>query len=214
MTLMNNLVPRRVARIGGFLILMMAAASALSAQNRADALELYRQDRFQEAVEVTREELAENPANLDAYTVLGWSLLALDRHQDALEAGLQGLQVSRFDHRLLNIVGESHFRLQNYPEALQYLQNYAAVAPTGSLIDEVYYVMGEVHLRLEEYHHADIALTTAVFLESGRPQWWARLGYAREMAGSLEYAAEAYQEALDRNPNLIEAQRGLDRVAG
>lgn len=211
---MNEGAARSVARLSGILVFVLVAVSSISAQDRADALELYRQDRFQEAVEVTREELAENPANLDAYTVLGWSLLALNRHEDALEAGLQGLQVSRFDHRLLNIVGESHFRLGNDTEALQYLQNYAAVAPAGSLIDEVYYVMGEVHLRLEEYHHADIALTTAVFLESGRAQWWARLGYAREMAGSLEYAAEAYREALDRNPNLIEAQRGLERVAG
>ncbi|MEX2445488.1 MAG: tetratricopeptide repeat protein [Alkalispirochaeta sp.] len=204
----------RPVRCGALLFWLLATVVSIPAQNRADALELYRQDRFQEAVEVTREELAENPANLDAYTVLGWSLLALNRDEDALEAGLDGLQVSRFDHRLLNIVGEAHYRLGNDTEALQYLQNYAAVAPTGSLIDEVYYVMGEVHLRLEEYHHADIALTTAVFLNSNRPRWWARLGYAREMAGSPEYAAEAYQEALDRNPNLIEAQRGLDRVAG
>jgi tetratricopeptide (TPR) repeat protein len=190
------------------------AVGSVAAQTRADALELYRQDRFAEAVEVTRQELVENPANLDAYTVLGWSLLALERDQEALEAGLQGLQVSRFDHRLLNIVGEAHYRLGNDLEALQYMQNYAAVAPTGSLIDEVYYVMGEIHLRLEEYHHADIALTTAVYLNSNRPQWWARLGYAREMAGSPEYATQAYQQALERNPNLIEAQRGLDRIVG
>ncbi len=196
------------------LILLVAVTGAISAQDRADALELYRQNRFAEAVEVTRDELVENPANLDAYTVLGWSLLALNRDEDALEAGLEGLSVSRFDHRLLNIVGEAHYRLGNDLEALQYMQNYAAVAPTGSLIDEVYYVMGEIHLRLEEYHHADIAFTTAVYLNGNRPQWWARLGYAREMAGSPQYAAQAYQQALDRNPNLIEAQRGLDRVVG
>ncbi|MFW5694651.1 MAG: tetratricopeptide repeat protein [Alkalispirochaeta sp.] len=205
---------RRIVRRFVLLFVIMGVGGTVPAQNRADALELYRQDRFEDAVEVTRDELAENPANLDAYTVLGWSLLALDRDEDALEAGLDGLEVSRFDHRLLNIVGEAHYRLGNDTEALQYLQNYAAVAPTGSLIDEVYYVMGEVHLRLEEYHHADIALTTAVHLNGDRPQWWARLGYAREMAGSPDYAAEAYREALDRNPNLIEAQRGLDRVAG
>ena len=92
------------------------------------------------------------------------------------------------------------------------MQNYAALAPRGSLIDEVYYLIGEIHIRLEEFHHADIALTTAVFLDGTRGQWWARLGYAREMAGSPEYAREAYQAALDRNPGLIEAERGLERV--
>lgn len=192
--------------------LAFALAAPLLAQSRPDALELYRQGRYPQAVEITLGEIADNPANLDAYTVLGWSLLALDRNEEALEYGMQGLEVSRFDHRIVNIVGEAHYRLGNDVEALQYMQNYAALAPTGSLIDEVYFVMGEIHIRLEEFHHADIALTTAVFLNSNRAQWWARLGYAREMAGSSALAADAYRQALERNPSLIEAQRGLDRV--
>lgn len=196
------------------LLLAALVVVPVAAQSRPDALELYRQGRYEAAVDVTLEELAENPANLDSYTVLGWSLLALGRYEDALRYGQQGLEVSRFDHRIVNIVGESHYRLGNYVDALQFMQNYAALAPTGTLIDEVYYTMGEIHIRLEEYHHADIALTTAVFLNATRAQWWARLGYAREMAGSSEHAADAYREALDRNPSLIEAQRGLDRVAG
>jgi tetratricopeptide (TPR) repeat protein len=193
---------------------LVAVTVNLHGQERRDALELYRQGRYEEAVAVTRLELEENPSNLDAYTVLGWSLLALERNEAALEAGLRGLQVSRFDHRLVNVVGEAHFRLGNNLEALEFMQTYAALAPTGSLIDEVYYVMGEIHIRLEEFHHADIALTTAVYLNANRAQWWARLGYAREQAGSIETAAEAYQQALDRNPSLIEAQRGIDRLAG
>ncbi|MFW5796563.1 MAG: tetratricopeptide repeat protein, partial [Alkalispirochaeta sp.] len=167
---------------------------------------------YERAVDVTLQELAEDAGNLDAYTVLGWSLLALRQYDEALEYGMRGLDVSRFDHRIVHIVGEANYRLGNNLEALQYLQNYAALAPRGTLIDEVYYLMGEIHLRLEEYHHADIALTTAVFLDDTRGQWWARLGYAREMAGSLEYAREAYENALQRNPSLIEAQRGLERT--
>lgn len=194
------------------IILTAVVVGALPAQNRPDALELYRQRQYEEAVRVTIEELSENPANLDAYTVLGWSLLALRRFDDALRYGEQGLAVSRFDNRLVHIVGEANFRLGNYLEALQYLQNYAALAPTGNLIDEVYYTMGEIHLQLEEYNHADIALTTAVFLQGTRAQWWSRLGYAREMAGHSELAERAYRAALERNPGLIEAQRGLSRV--
>jgi tetratricopeptide (TPR) repeat protein len=198
----------------GAALLLLMAPLIVTAQSRPDALELYRQGRFDQAVEVTLQEIRDNPSNLDAYTVLGWSLLALNRDAEALEYGLAGLQVSRFDHRIVNIVGEAHYRMGSYTDALQYMQNYAALAPTGSLIDETYFVMGEIHIRLEEYHHADIALTTAVHLNANRAQWWARLGFAREMAGSPDHAAAAYQEALRRNPALIEAQRGLDRVTG
>lgn len=208
---MNNRVKRILPPVA---LLLLVVPVVLTAQSRPDALELYRQGRFDQAVDVTMAEIRDNPSNLDAYTVLGWSLLALNRDAEALEYGLAGLQVSRFDHRIVNIVGEAHYRMGNYTDALQYMQNYAALAPTGSLIDEAYFVMGEIHIRLEEYHHADIALTTAVHLNANRAQWWARLGFAREMSGSPDHAAEAYQEALRRNPALIEAQRGLDRVTG
>jgi len=195
-------------------LVLVFAGGIATAQDRADALVEYRQGRYANAAEITLQEIAEDPANLDAYTVLGWSLLALGRYEDALEYGLAGLRVSRFDHRIVQIVGEANYRLENELEALEYFQDYAALAPTGNQISEVYYLMGEILLSLEEYHHADIAFTTAVFLSDDRPQWWARLGYAREMAGSGEYAATAYREALSRNPNLLEAQRGLERVQG
>lgn len=201
-------------RFGLIAILAILCAASVYGQTRPDALVLYRQGQYERAVEVTLQELDEDPGNLDAYTVLGWSLLALGRYEDALEYGSRGLEVSRFDHRIVHIVGEANFQLGNNLDALQYLQNYAALAPRGTLIDEVYYLMGEIHIRLEEYHHADIALTTAVFLDDTRGRWWARLGYAREMAGSIEYAETAYEQALDRNPNLIEAQRGIDRIRG
>lgn len=195
-------------------VYILVGAGTLGAQDRPDALVEYREGRYTSAVEITLREIAENPANLDAYTVLGWSLLALGRYDDALEYGQQGLQVSRFDHRIVYIVGEANYRLGNELDALEYFQDYAALAPTGNQISEVYYLMGEILLSLEEYHHADIAITTAVFLVDNRPQWWARLGYAREMAGAMEFAAMAYREALSRNPNLLEAQRGLERVQG
>ena len=198
----------------GIVLRVVGVAPPVAAQQRLDALELYRQGRYEAAVEVTTAELTVDPTNLDAYTVLGWSLLALQRNDEALRYGVEGLGVSRFDHRLVNVVGEAHFRLGNYLESLQYMRNYAALAPTGALIDEVYYVMGEIHIRLEEYHHADIALTTAVYLNGNRAQWWARLGYAREMAQSPREAADAYRRALESNPSLIEARRGLERVTG
>lgn len=182
-------------------------------QNR-DALELYRARRYEEAIEVTLSEIAADGRNLNAYTVLGWSLNALSRNEEALEYGMQALEVSRYDNRIVEIVAEAHFYLGNNEDALKYLAEYAAIAPNGDLIDEVYNFMGEVYLREEMYHHADIALTTAVFHNPGRARWWARLGYAREQVNDREAAREAYTQALQRDRDLLEAQRGLDRLSG
>ena len=199
-------------------MLGIAAVAIVGAQEapRPDALELYRGGQYGAAVEVTLSEIEENPANLDAYTVLGWSLNTLNRYEDALSYGQQGLRVSRFDHRIIQIVGEAHYNLGNRVESLQYFEDYAAIAPNGSFIDEVYFLMGDVLYGLEEYHRADVALTSAVLLadQRGNPRafWWELLGQARESGGSTDAAREAYIRAVQLNPNAQQAAAGLLRL--
>ena len=204
-------------RLIGF-VLAIASVAVVAAQQpaRRDALELYRNGRYAAAVEVTLAEIEENTANLDAYTVLGWSLNALQRYEDALSYGQQGLSISRFDHRIIQIVGEAHYQLENRIESLQYFEDYAAIAPNGSFIDEVYFLMGDVLYGLEEYHRADIALTNAVLLadQRGKPRatWWELLGQARESGGSTGAAREAYTRAVQLNPNARQAVAALARL--
>ena len=204
-------------RLIGF-VLAIASVAVVAAQQpaRRDALELYRNGRYAAAVEVTLAEIEENTANLDAYTVLGWSLNALQRYEDALSYGQQGLSISRFDHRIIQIVGEAHYQLENRIESLQYFEDYAAIAPNGSFIDEVYFLMGDVLYGLEEYHRADIALTNAVLLadQRGKPRaaWWELLGQARESGGSTGAAREAYARAVQLNPNARQAVAALARL--
>lgn len=194
------------------LILLAGITGFLAAQDSADALALYRQGRYNEAVAVTLQEIEAMPRNMDSYTVLGWSLLALGRYQDALEYGLRALEISRFDVRVIGIVGEAHYYQGNYLQALDYFEEYVAIAPTGTLIDAIYFFMGEIFLRFEEYHHADIAFSAAVFHDGNDAAWWARLGFAREQAERYESALEAYNRALQLNPNLADAARGVQRV--
>ncbi|MBN2050224.1 MAG: hypothetical protein JW760_07240 [Spirochaetales bacterium] len=193
------------------LILLMAGGWVF-AQDRPDALQAYRQNRFEEAVRICLAELEEMPGNMDSYTVLGWSLLKLNRNEEALDYSRQALRVNRNDVRVIEIAGEALFNLGKNLEALEYFQEYSVLAPTGDRIDLVYFYMGEIFLRLGEYHHADMAFTTAVYHSPNTARWWARLGYAREMAVDYQYAQEAYSRALQLNPALEEAQRGRERV--
>ncbi|MFP4301828.1 MAG: tetratricopeptide repeat protein [Spirochaetaceae bacterium] len=199
-------------RTMGVVLFLIVAGGALWGQTRPDALQLYRQGRYDEAVEVTLEELEETPRNMNSYTVLGWSLLALGRYEDALDYGARALEISRYDNRIVQIVAEAHYRLGNNIEALDYLEEYVAIAPTGDLIDQVYFFMGEVFMRLGEYNNADVAFSTAVYHKGDDARWWSRLGYARELARDFSSAAEAYEQALDLNSSLTEARRGLDRI--
>jgi tetratricopeptide (TPR) repeat protein len=196
------------------LVFLLLAAGRLPAQDKGDALELYRNGDFQGAVDVCRQELAEAPNRLDAHAILGWSQLKLKRYQEALDSSQKAFAISRYDPRIIEIAGEAYYYLGRRAEAMKHLEEYAAIAPTGGRIDLVYYFMGEIFIQQGKYNNADIALSTALYHSPNIADWWARLGYAREKAGDFRFAMEAYNKALALNPNLVDAQRGKSRVEG
>ncbi len=182
------------------------------AQEAPDALAMWRNGDYERAVEVTRAELEAAPNNLDAMVVMGWSLMSLGRYDEAREVSRRGLQISRFDHRIIENAGEAHFYLGELEPALQRFEQYAALAPEGDRIARVYAFMGEIYISLQEYENADIAFSTALHLNANRSSWWTRLGYARELAGKSVQARDTYQRALNLDPSFGEAQLGLERV--
>jgi tetratricopeptide (TPR) repeat protein len=191
---------------------LMMSALFVSAQDRYDAVELYRNGDYEGAIEVCRKELAEMPNRMDAHAVMGWSLLKLERYQEALEASQGAFRISRYDPRIIETAGEALFYLGRRAEALQYLEEYAAISPTGGRIDLVYYFMGEIFIQQGKFNNADIALSTALYHSPNVADWWTRLGYARERGGDFQWSLEAYNKALALNPNLVDAVRGRSRV--
>jgi len=201
--------PRRII-LFVFLSILTAASYA---QNRPpDALVEYRAGNYERAIQICRTEIDENPQNIEAHVVICWSLVRLNRFDEALRFGRAGRAINRYDVRIIEILGEIHFNLGMNNDALQYFQEYISLAPEGGRIDTVYYYVGEIYIRQGKFRHADIALTTAVHWVPGNASWWARLAYTRENAGDLPSAIEAYERALSLNSQLIDAQRGLERI--
>ena len=183
------------------------------AQNRyPDALAEYRAGNYEYAVQICREEINVNPNNIESHVVMCWSLIRLNRFDEALRYARAGRAINRFDVRIIESLGEIHFNQGLYNEALQYFQEYISITPEGQRIEQVYFFLGEIFIRQGRFRHADIALTTAVHRLPGNAAWWVRLAYARENAGDLGSAAEAYQRALSLNSQLTDAQRGLERI--
>ncbi len=194
------------------LALLLVSPISVTAQDKLDAVELYRTGDYEGAIEVCRKELEEMPNRMDAHAVLGWSLMKLRRYQEALEASQEAFQISRYDPRIIETAGEALFYLGRQVEALRYFEEYAAISPTGGRIDSVYYFMGEIFIQQGRYNNADIALSTALYHSPNVADWWARLGYAREKGEDFQWSLEAYNRALALNPNLVDAVRGRSRV--
>jgi tetratricopeptide (TPR) repeat protein len=203
-------LPHKVPWVG--LILFLFPWGLGVAQVRPDALVEYRNGNYERAVSICMDEIVANSRNLDAHVVLCWSLIRLNRYQEALPYAQAGRNLSRYDPRIIEILGEISYYEGRNREALQYFQEYINFAPEGTRIETVYYFIGEIYIRLGRFRHADIALSTAVHWQPGNASWWTRLAYARENAGDLSEAISAYERALSLNAQLADARRGLTRA--
>jgi len=194
------------------LFLVLLIAPGVFGQTRPDALIEFRQGNFERAVQICLDELQENPNNLESHVVICWSLISLGRLDEALSFAQSARRISRYDVRVIQILGEVHFRQGRNNQALQYFRLYTSLAPEGARIAQVYFFKGEIYIRTGRFRHADIALSTAVHWTPGNAVWWTRLAFARENAGNINGAIAAYERALSLNPQLTDARIGLERV--
>ncbi len=206
-------------RFKSTLIVLLVLFSQLSllAQSGKNALTSWRRGDFEEAVEITLEELETLPSKsfierMDSYTVLCWSLLGLKKYDEVVKYGSEAFEKSSRDWRFVAVLGEAHYYLGNNRESLYFLEKYIELRSSGDKADYMYYLMGNLFLRLEEYNRADVALSMAVYFKPLDAKWWARLGYAREQAKDYQRAKEAYNKALSINSSLVDAERGMKRV--
>jgi len=181
---------------------------------KQDALVLYHNGKYKEAVQVCEAEINENPNRVEAYVVMCWSLVRNKQYAEAEVRANEGLKVSPYDLRLIEILGEAKYYLGKNSDAMEQFQKYVANASeSGSRVGAAYLYMGEIFIRQARYQHADIALSSAVKKEPGLDSWWCRLGYAREMAGNYYESLNAYDEALKLNSSSVDAIKGRERVS-
>jgi len=192
------------------IVLMIFSQSKAIAQE--DALAEYRNGNYERAAEICKNEIRQTPNNVESYIVLCWSLLHLGRYNEAVSYADKAYSLSKYDVRVIEIMGEVNYYQGKNESALNYFQEYVNLAPEGQRIETVYYLMGEIYIRMGYFHYADIAISTALHYLPKNARWWVRAGYAREMSGELREAIAAYQQALKLDRNLSDAKIGLDRA--
>ncbi len=206
-------------------VFIFAALLVLSAQDKPDALKLYRNARdlesagrgadasamYLESIEVCKADLLANPKNMDAYTIYGWALNRLQKYQESVTLCLEALKITA-DHRITETLAESYFYLGNYKDALRHMEKYIDAAPKGERISTAYFFVAEIYRLSKMLNKAEFAYSAAVNLEPGLSLWWYRLGTVRETLGEKQTAQQAYERALKLRPDYKEATEGLSRV--
>jgi tetratricopeptide (TPR) repeat protein len=167
---------------------------------------------YAEAVRICQEEVTRNSAGRDTYTAITWALQRQRNYRDVISWGERGLRLFADEYRILEVMGEAYFYLDDYDRSLDCMQRYAGAVPQGERSSIAYFFIAELFRLRRQYQHADIAYTTALRLDSGVALWWYRLGIVREALEDRANAAEAYRRALRINPNYREADAALDRL--
>ena len=180
----------------------------LESRNRMGEATAY----YNEAIRICQDEVARNAATGETYTVITWALRRQNRHADVITWGERGLRQYAGEYRIVETMGEAYFYMGDYNRSLLFMQRYANAVPQGERTPVAYFFIGEIFRLTERFRHADIAYTTALRLDPGSALWWFRLATVRESAGDTGPAMEAYQRALNLNPNYREATEGLARL--
>jgi tetratricopeptide (TPR) repeat protein len=180
----------------------------LEARNRLSEAE----NHYNEAVRICQAEVARNAATRDTYTAITWTLERQRKYAAVITWGERGLRVFSDEYRIVEMMGEAYFYLEDYDMSLSFMQRYANSQPGGERISVAYFFIGEIYRFKKKYRHADIAYTTAVVLEPNLALWWYRLGTVRESAGDRAPAIEAYERALSIDPGFQDAGAALARA--
>lgn len=190
-------------------------ASSIFAQSlKSSAISYYEAGNLEFSIDVAKEEIENDSKAIDSYVVLCWALLDSGRYREAEYWAIEARRIAKYDHRIVEVLGEIYYFLGQNDTSLSYFQEYISlVSNAGNRVPKAYYYMGEIYIREARFYHADISLTFAVRFNPLNDDWWARLGYAREMAKKYNEAAEAYNKALQINKTHVDAIKGNERIA-
>lgn len=184
----------------------LGVALATEAKETADL------DGYTRAEEVLREALAVNPAHEPAQLGLASTLLAQHEFAAALAEAESVLASIPGSSPALALIGDANLELGNYPEAATAYHHLAATersAPAVSRLARLAYVEGDpvkaVALATEAL---DLSRRLAL-----RPDasafFWFQLGHYRFVVGDVDASIDAYEQALEIDPDNPGASESL-----
>ncbi|BCR21956.1 tetratricopeptide repeat protein [Borrelia sp. HM] len=193
-------------------ILLSGFLTLINAQEKEDSLLLYKQGKFQEAIINTQEELKHKPKNLDARAILIWSLIASGEYKKAELESIKGLDINKYDPRIIQTLGEAYFFQGQYKNALKYFQKYISLAPNGARIVKVYILIADSFYKLERYNEADFSYENALRFLPNNQNILLKLAKSRLNAKNKALAKDTLTKLLTLNPNHLEAKKLLEKI--
>jgi tetratricopeptide (TPR) repeat protein len=170
------------------------------------ALQYQREGRFEDAEQVYRQVLEQQPDSIDGLNLLGALVYQQGRFQEAVSCFEQVLTLQPDNPDAYNSLGVA---LKGQGRAAEAVSYYRQALSLRSSHPEVYNNLGNALRELGQVEEAIVAYQQALKLKLNYPEAHNNLGALLKNQGKFEEAIVHYREAIALKPNYCEAYQNL-----
>jgi len=132
----------------------------------------------------------------------GFALLEMGEYEEAIIELNETLELLGGNYNVLANVAHAFFQMENYEEALNYLDDIVILdGVAGDQLAYTHYMRFACYIRLEEDQDAAVALETALDFDPDNAEYWEFLASTYSRLGRRSDALEAMQKATDLRGN-------------
>jgi len=170
------------------------------------AMALHRRGQFSQAAQLYNQVLESNPANADAWHLLGVIAHQTGHHERAIEQIKRALEIQPHFPKALNTFGAVLIALKRFEEAVACLQETIDVMPD---FDDAHYNLGHALAELGRMEAAAEHSRRSAELNPGVADTHYNLGIALKELGNSADAETSYLKALSIDPKFANAYNNL-----
>jgi len=163
------------------------------------ARELGLQEEYEQAVEMIKNIIAQDPDIVDAYFSLGNLYTKWGKNEEALESYFQVLDKKPDDTFTVINIANAYIRLNELEKAKKFVLNKLEILSPDS---QVYFVQGNIFYFLKDYENAVFYYKKCLKLNPQSVSACNALGGIYVTQEKLEEAEELLQKAMEINPRL------------
>ena len=161
------------------------------------AQELHNQEKYSDALGVWDEIIQQVPEYWDARAERGYTLIKLERKNEAKEEALFILKQGPNNHHALTCLGWISLDEKDYENAIQHLNK---AIQNNSNFARSYNLRGGCYARKKQYEVAIADYSKALEIDPRFIHAWYNRGYAKKDLGQYESAIADYSNALEIDP--------------
>jgi tetratricopeptide (TPR) repeat protein len=168
--------------------------------------QLYSRRQYAQAERVCRQIIASRPGNADAHNILGVSLAALGRKDDAIGALKRAIKINGKAASYHANLGEILRQAGRLDEAAKAIEEAIKLEPNNA---QALNNLGIIQYERKQFQDAVKSYRRALELKPNMPEALNNLGNASRLTGDIDGALQAYQEALTQRAIYPEVYNNL-----